>query len=180
MDLVATALAHAHRGPAGDDDRYLVHLVARPDRPDLTFLDGRPLTPADAATIACDTATVAHTVTPNGEPLNLGRKTREWSTTQRRAISVRDAGQCRFTGCAYRHYDIHHLRPWETGGATDIANAICLCRRHHRMIHHGYTITGDPNGQLSFHRPDGTHLGSTYPAQARVPPISVVLVSTRD
>ncbi len=169
MDLVATALAHAHSGQAAGDDRYLVHVVARYQGLDLTFLDGRPLHPADAATMTCDTAIVAHIVTDGGEPLNVGRKTREWNTAQRRAISVRDGGHCRFVGCAFRHYDIHHLRPWEAGGATDIANATSLCRRHHRMIHAGFGVTGDPNGELAFHRPDGTHLGSTYPAQVRVP-----------
>ena len=125
MDLVRTALAHADGGHAAGDDRYLVHLVSRDGGRSLSQLDGTPLHPADAAMINCDTATVAHTVTAGGEPLNLGRKTREWSTAQRRAISVRDAGQCRFVGCHFTHYDIHHIRPWETGGTTDIDNGFC-------------------------------------------------------
>jgi len=143
--------------------------VARSEGPDLSFMDGSPVDPADAATITCDASTVAHTVTDKGEPLNLGRKTREWSTAQRRAISVRDGGYCRFVGCGLRHYDIHHVRSWEAGGATDIKNAMCVCRRHHRMIHRGFRIEGDPNGELRCSRPDGTYLGSTYPAQVRVP-----------
>jgi Domain of unknown function (DUF222) len=169
VDLVRTALAHAHDGQAAGDDRYLVHLVARHQGPELTFLDRSPLDPADAATITCDTATVAHTLTAGGEPLNVGRKTRHWSTAQRRAISVRDGGHCRFAGCGFRHYDLHHLRSWEDGGLTDISNGTCLCRRHHRLIHHGFHVTGDPNAELRFHRPDSTYLGSTYPAGDRLP-----------
>jgi hypothetical protein len=132
-----------------------------------SFLDGTPVHPADAAAATCDCSTVAHTVTAAGEPLNLGRKTRQWSTAQRRAISVRDGGQCRFPGCRYRHFDIHHLVPWEADGPTDITNGCCACRRHHRMIHGGYRVAGDPNGPLNFYRPDGTYIGATFPAPAR-------------
>ncbi len=170
MDLVHTALNHANGGQAAGDDRYLVHLVTRPDHPGMATLDGRPLHPADAAMIACDTSTVTHTVSGDGgEPLNLGRKTREWNTAQRRAISVRDGGHCRFVGCQYFHYDIHHIQAWENDGPTDINNGCCQCRRHHRMLHHQYRTEGDPNGELRFYRPDGTYIGSTYPAAARQP-----------
>ena len=72
MDLVGTALGHAGSGQAAGDDRYLVHLVSRPDSPGLTTLDGRPLHPGDAAMVACDTSTVSHVQSDGGEPLNLG------------------------------------------------------------------------------------------------------------
>jgi hypothetical protein len=164
MDLVRTALAHADGGQAAGDDRYLIHLVRRLDLPALTSLDGRPLHPAQAARVACDAATVAHHLSDQGEPLRLGRKTREWSTAQRRAIAGRDGGRCRFAGCHYTHWDIHHIRPWQDHGPTDTDNGCCQCPRHHRMLHHGYRLEGDPNHQLRFYRPDGTYLGATYPA----------------
>jgi hypothetical protein len=166
MDLVRTALQHADGGRAAGDDRYLVHLV-RHDSRSLSQLDGTPLHPGDAALINCDTSTVTHTVTDVGEPLHLGRKTRAWSTAQRRAITVRDAGHCRFVGCHFRHCDIHHLHPWDTGGNTDIDNGISSCPRHHRMLHHGYQAQGNPNHELRFYRPDGSYLGSTHPAPTR-------------
>jgi hypothetical protein len=147
----------------------MVHVVTRPDDGRFSFLDGRPLTPADAAVITCDSSMVAHTVTEDGEPLNLGRKTRQWNTAQRRAITVRDGGHCRFPGCDFCHCDIHHMRPWENGGETDISNGMLDCPRHHDMNHHGYRVEGDPNGELRFYRPDGTYLDSTYPAAARQP-----------
>jgi hypothetical protein len=169
MDLVRTALAHASEGHAAGDDRYLVHLVTRDGGHSLSRLDGSPLHPADAAMVACDTSTVTHIVGDGGEPLNLGRKTRDWNTAQRRAIKVRDGGQCRFVGCYFTLGDVHHLHPWEAGGHTNIDNGLYLCRRHHRMIHHGYRVEGNPNGELRFYRPDGTHFGSTHPALARMP-----------
>jgi hypothetical protein len=168
MDLVRTGLQHADGGRAAGDDRYLVHVVTRDGGRRISRLDGTPLHPADAAMIKCDTSTVTHTVRDRGEPLNLGRKTREWSTGQRRAISVRDGGQCRFVGCYFKHCDIHHMLPWEAGGNTDIANGFYGCRRHHRMLHGGYRVEGDPNGELRFYRPDGSYIGSTHPALARM------------
>lgn len=167
MDLVRTALRCADGGQAAGDDRYLVHVVTRDIQGGASFLDGRPLHPADAAMVACDASSVTHSVAEGGEPLELGRKTRDWNTAQRRAISVRDGGHCRVVGCWFSHYDIHHRRPWEDGGLTNVDNGLCCCRRHHRMLHSGYSVEGDPHGELRFHRPDGSYLGSTFSAGAR-------------
>jgi hypothetical protein len=169
MDLVRTALTHADGGRAAGDDRYMVHVVRRSDGPTLSLMDGSPLHPADAAMIMCDASTVNHTVTEDGEPLNLGRKTRVWNAAQRRAITVRDGGHCRFPGCDFRDCEIHHMQAWENGGATDVSNGWLDCPRHHHMNHRGYRVEGDPNGELRFYRPDGTYLDSTYPAAARRP-----------
>lgn len=168
VDLVATALAGAGSGHAAGDDRYMVHVVTRDSGRSFTLPDGTPLPPTDTAMIACDASRVAHLLARGGEPLDLGRKTREWTTAQRRAVTIRDGGHCRFPGCQYRHYDIHHLRAWDDGGPTDIGNGVCECRRHHRMLHSGYHTQGDPAGELRFYRPGGTCIGSTYPAAARV------------
>jgi hypothetical protein len=143
MDMVNSALSAADGGHAAGDDRYLVHIVTRHHGHSYNLLDGTPLHPHDTA-IACDASTVTHTVTAEGEPLRLGRKTREWTTAQRRAITVRDGGHCRFPGCQFSHYDIHHMQSWEHGGTTDIDNGFCQCRRHHRLLHAGYQVEGPP------------------------------------
>ena len=167
MDLINAGLAGADQGHAVGDDRYMVHLVTRDGGQSLSLLNGTPVHPSDAARINCDCSTVNHFVRDTGEPLNLGRKTREWTTAQRRSINVRDGGHCRFPGCQFTHYDIHHLQSWEAGGSTDVTNGVCECRRHHRMLHAGYRVEGDPYGELRFYRPDGTYVGATYPASAR-------------
>lgn len=179
MDMVGAALAGADEGHAAGDDRYLVHVVTRDGGGSYSYMDGRPVHPVDAAAMACDCSRVAHTVTAGGEPLNLGRKTREWNTAQRRAISVRDGGHCRFPGCAHRYYDIHHITAWEDQGATDVANGCCQCRRHHRMVHSGYHVEGDPNHELHFYRPDGTHIGTTRPATSTTLPRQPALQRVR-
>jgi hypothetical protein len=172
MDLINAGLASADSGHAAGDDRYMVHMVTRDGGHSYRFLNGTPVGPIDATMISCDRSTISHLVAESGEPLSLGRKTRDWNTAQRRAISVRDAGQCRFPGCTSTHYDIHHMRSWEAGGHTDIANGHCECRRHHRMLHAGYRVQGDPNGELRFYRPNDSYIGSTYPAAARTPDLA--------
>jgi len=48
------------------------------------------------------------------------------------------------------------------GGRTAVDNGCLLCPRHHTCTHEGgFTITGGPNGTLTFFRPDGTVVGSS-------------------
>lgn len=83
-------------------------------------------------------------------------------------IRVRDGGRCRFVGCAFALDDIHHIKWWEKGGLTDIENGMGLCRRHHRLLHGGFSVDGDPNAEMRFLRPDGSYIGSTYPVTRSV------------
>lgn len=36
-------------------------------------------------------------------------------------------------------------------------------------LHAGFTVTGNPNGELRFYRPTGTYLDSTYPVTGNTP-----------
>ena len=83
------------------------------------------------------------------EVLDLGRRTREPSAAQRRAVQLRDE-RCQYPGCRapVSWCDIHHLDPWEHGGATDLGNHTALCRRHHVTVHEG--------GHKLIRGPDGT------------------------
>ena len=55
--------------------------------------------------------------------LNLGRKTRQWSTAQWRAIALGDGGRRRFVGCQFAHCDIHPIRPWEAAASLRFSSA---------------------------------------------------------
>lgn len=72
MDLVRTALAHAHDGHAMGADRYQLHLVVDAHRGQGQHLDGTPLNQATLDQVRCDCSTVNHLV-ENGEPLAIGR-----------------------------------------------------------------------------------------------------------
>ena len=173
MDAVTVAMAHIGEGHAAGADRYLVHLMAEvadsaglPGGP-AELVDGSALDKEVAARIASDASFITHLVRQGGEPLYLGRKVRDWTTAQRRAITVRDRGRCRFPGCTRGITDIHHVQAWEEGGSTDVANGALLCGRHHSLVHQGYRAVGDANHELSFHRPNGTVLATTAPPASR-------------
>jgi hypothetical protein len=171
--MARTAMARLGHEHASGADRYLVHVLTDPSTGRSETIDGTPIHPDDAARLFCDCSTVAHNVTYEGEELNLGRRTRDWNTAQRRAIAIRDAHRCRFPGCHNTIIDIHHLHWWSLGGPTDIDNGLSLCARHHTLVHRGFTAAGDPttgraNGPVTFRRPDGTTIAATSPAIRRL------------
>ena len=85
--------------------------------------------------IGCDSSFVTLVEDDEGNPLNIGRKTRKVSPAMQRALKARDGG-CRFPGCTqHRYVDAHHLEHWAEGGETKLDNLVQLCRYHHRLIH---------------------------------------------
>ena len=119
---------------------------------------------ATAQRLACDAAAVEMRHGPDGQVLDIGRKTRTISPALRRALAARDR-QCRFPGCQARRCDVHHIRHWAHGGATALDNLVLLCRRHHRAVHEeGFRVTVDPSGAAAFVRPDGRPLPTVPPA----------------
>jgi hypothetical protein len=79
-----------------------------------------------------------------GKPVSVGRAFRTVPERTRVVVEERDRG-CRVPGCdRSRWLQIHHLRHWEDGGATDTANLLALCAHHHRQHHLGRLgISGD-------------------------------------
>ena len=119
---------------------------------------------ATAQRLACDAATVEMQHGPDGQVLDVGRKTRTISPALRRALAARDR-QCRFPGCQAHRCDAHHIRHWAHGGETALSNLVLLCRRHHRAVHEeGFRVTVDASGAAAFVRPDGRPLPAAPPA----------------
>ena len=79
--------------------------------------------------------------TANGEPVDIGRKSRIWPNAMARAIRERDQ-HCVWPGCTQSHHlHIHHIRHWADGGTTSVLNGASLCSSHHTLVHEGgYTI----------------------------------------
>jgi len=118
-----------------------------------------PSLPAETARrVACDASVLRVLEDPNGEPLDVGRKTRTIPAAIRRALNSRDGG-CRFPGCTYSRYvDAHHIKHWADGGETKLSNLVTLCRLHHRLVHEGEILIETlPGGGWRFVHPDGRH-----------------------
>jgi len=55
-------------------------------------------------------------------------------------VSLRDRGQCTFTGAhgkcrESRWVDVHHVTPVSRGGTSVLGNLTTLCASHHRYLH---------------------------------------------
>ncbi len=99
---------------------------------------GGPITAAKARMIACDAEVLPIVLGSASQVLDVGRATRVFPTSIRRALIHRDKG-CAFPGCDRppAWADGHHLVHWADGGPTSLANAVLVCRLHHSLIHRG-------------------------------------------
>jgi hypothetical protein len=106
--------------------------------------------------LCCDGETVVIVEDEDGEPLNVGRKSRTVPTAIKRALWSRDKG-CVFPGCSHKRFvDAHHIQHWSAGGETSLDNLLLLCTRHHRLVHEGgFSIAKDYLDCWYFKRPDG-------------------------
>lgn len=86
--------------------------------------------------LACDCSISRIVLGPDSEVLDIGRKTRVWTTAQRRAIIARDR-HCQADGCDrdYRYCDIHHETHWADHGTTSVDEGKLFCRFHHTIEH---------------------------------------------
>ena len=128
------------------------------------FEHGPSMAAETARRLACDASVVMLTENEDGEPLNVGRKTRTISAPLRRALKARDKG-CRFPGCANSRYmDAHHIDHWANGGETKPSNLISLCRFHHRAVHEGgIRIERLDDGALRFVKANGRAVDDVAP-----------------
>ena len=117
-----------------------------------------PISAVVAARLACDADWARLTV--DGDRLHLGRTQRRATATQRRLLTIRDGG-CRFPGCDRPPgwCEAHHIVFWDHGGPTDLDNLVLLCSHHHHLCHEGgYHAAAQPDGHITFTRPDGTRI----------------------
>ena len=170
LALVAESfLAHGVIEAAGGDRQQIVVHVAAETLRDRTagcceFEHGPSMAAETARRLSCDASVVALIENDDGEPLNVGRKTRTISAPLRRALNARDKG-CRFPGCSNSRYlDAHHVEHWANGGETKPSNLVSLCRFHHHAVHEGgIRIEILDDGALRFVKPNGAAIDSIAP-----------------
>jgi hypothetical protein len=168
------ALCSARLGADPDPDRatVVVHaplasLVA--GRGGASLEDGGVAHPETARRLACDARVQTVIEDVNGQPLALGRISREPSAAMVRQLRYRDT-ECRFPGCGARQFtQAHHIVWWKRGGTTDLSNLVLICTFHHKLVHeHGWGLRRDPSGAVRWFRPGGVpyHAGPDPPRQA--------------
>ncbi|UXA05182.1 HNH endonuclease [Mycobacterium sp. SMC-2] len=132
--------AEATRRPHGLHTTVVVHLDVKQRAATLHL--GPLLSDAERQYLTCD-ATAEVWFERDGQVIGAGRASRVINRRLRRALEHRDR-MCVVPGCgATRGLHAHHIRHWEDGGPTELANLVLVCPYHHRSHHRGaITLTG--------------------------------------
>jgi Domain of unknown function (DUF222)/HNH endonuclease len=167
--FLATKSADIEDTSSANRCQFVVHVdqavlaepvAANGDEPHRCELDDGPALALDTARrLGCDCTIVGIVEGADGEPLNVGRKTRSIPLPLKRALRSRDGG-CRFPGCdRTRFTEGHHVKHWADGGETKLSNLVSLCDFHHKLVHEGgFGVTSTDNGLFVFTRPDGRRI----------------------
>jgi hypothetical protein len=165
-------------GGDGSDDRHLVVIVAEASSLDPeghAYIEGGPPVSAERlAELLCDQPLALLVKDDSGNPLYLGRSTKQLNRRQRRALRYRDGRCCQFPGCkSTKRINGHHVAWWARDhGPTDIDNLVSLCPFHHRLIHQQkFFIKVDADGRFVFTRSDGAVLENSPPP----PPVQTTI-----
>ena len=140
VDMVTVKAGDEEAAGSGPTDAcsHTHFLEHAPGRSHLS--DGTRLSAETSRRLCCDAAVVKAVRGPNGEVLDVGRRTRTIPPALRRALEMRDGG-CRFPGCGLRFCEGHHIVHWADGGETKLSNLVLLCRFHHRAVHEeGFSV----------------------------------------
>jgi hypothetical protein len=123
-----------------------------------TLDTGERISASLARRMACEAgiipAVLRRLVDGTSAVLDLGRKRRLHTETQRIALALEQGG-CTAEGCdrPAAWCQAHHDIPWSHGGGTSVANGRLLCGYHHGKIHSArYETRTLPNNKVTFHR----------------------------
>ena len=90
----------------------------------------------------------------SSRPLYLGRSRRIATPDQRIVLYAKDRG-CTHPGCDVFGYwsEVHHVKEWAAGGATDADNLTFACPPNHKLAEQGWTTRKLPNGRTEWTPP---------------------------
>ncbi|GCD89781.1 HNH endonuclease [Nocardioides sp. LS1] len=114
---------------------------------------GERITAGQARRLACEAGIIPAVLGGKSQVLDLGRKRRFHSESQRIAMAIEQGG-CNAEGCDWppglSHG--HHPIPWSLGGETN-KDGMLLCPHHHARAHDPkFTMTTQTGGKVAFTR----------------------------
>lgn len=136
-------------------------------------VDGAPIDRITAGRHLCDSLLYRVLVHGKSAIIDYGRATRAVPPPLWNVLLLRDQ-HCRWQGCDRPGHwaEAHHVVPWEHGGETALRNLVCLCSRHHHIVHRpGWHATLEPDGTFHVTDPGGVTRTTRPPAHA--PPVLV-------
>ncbi len=156
LDRIDEAAQHAEQGPnpyrhLDPRQRVAAAKAAAEATGGPRYAWAGPASVAAARQLTCD-GIVLPIFTRNGQPIDVGRRTRVINSALRALIVARDQ-HCRWPGCTMeaRWSQIHHVAHWRDGGRTDRSNLILICQPHHKAAHSGrYVVVLEKPGVISI------------------------------
>jgi hypothetical protein len=137
---------------------------------------GGVIHPETARRLACTARVQTVLEDGAGQPVHLGRISREPSAAMLRQLRHRDH-ECTFPGCGARRFvQAHHIVWWEQGGRTDLDNLLLVCSFHHKLVHeYRWAVQREQDGTVRWFHPDGTryHVGPGPPCESFPYPANV-------
>ena len=115
---------------------------------------GERISADQARRLACEAGIIPAVLGGASQVLDLGRKRRFHTTSQRIALALEQGG-CTAQGCDWPPgmCHAHHDTPWSRGGPTSVRQGRLLCPRHHARAHDPtYEMTKLPGGKVAFTR----------------------------
>ncbi len=98
--------------------------------------NGDVLHPELVRKLSCDARLRFVLTDEEGNPLGIGHSSRTIPGWLRQQVLRRDGYRCTFPGCEARRFlDVHHIKHWAKGGATDFWNLGIACPGHHPLVH---------------------------------------------
>ena len=146
VHMVRTGAAtHATMAPAA---QVMVHMTS----------DGRAFLPNHMAAPAARLANLVDHADlmgvlydAQGQVIRFGRKRRLASPKQVQVLLGMWGHKCAVPGCGHtRFLQMHHIRDWAEGGATDVENLVPLCSRCHSLVTDGFIRVVKPGPTLYF------------------------------
>ncbi|MGZ4464449.1 MAG: DUF222 domain-containing protein, partial [Nocardioides sp.] len=119
-----------------------------------TLDTGEEITAGQARRLACEAGIIPAVLGGQSQVLDLGRKRRFYSESQRIALALEQGG-CTADGCDWPPglCHAHHDLRWSDGGPTDKTHGRLLCPKHHARAHDpAYTMAKLPGGKVAFSR----------------------------
>ncbi|MGZ4466518.1 MAG: DUF222 domain-containing protein [Nocardioides sp.] len=119
-----------------------------------TLDTGERITAGQARRLACEAGIIPAVLGGRSQVLDLGRKRRFYSESQRIALALEQQG-CTADGCDWPPglCHAHHDLRWADGGPTDKRAGRLLCPKHHARAHDpAYTMAKLPGGKVAFTR----------------------------
>ncbi|GAB3770434.1 hypothetical protein FB382_000474 [Nocardioides ginsengisegetis] len=115
---------------------------------------GERITAGQARRLACEAGIIPAVLGGKSQVLDLGRKRRFHTESQRIAMAIEQGG-CNAEGCDWPPglCHGHHEIPWHLDGETSVEKGMLLCPHHHARAHDPkFTMTKQAGGKVAFNR----------------------------